>query len=377
MAKKGRRSDYRPVGNPASAGLLPARLKEGLNEAEDLMAGKTWTEARELLESLNARHPRNADVLGELVNVNYELHDNLGYQAACEQMVQVTPDDPDVAYGLGGAYMTNMLPVLALRQFERCLARFPDYERAAETREIVAELKSHTADYLEDLKGFFRGDGGDNMEGMALAEQHERMRSTLNQGHPAQTRAEAERLLSRWPAFTPALNNLSLAYFLEGQGEQAIAAAQRALGLDAQNCHALSNMVRYLCVMGRFEEARPVGERLKAAPVKLSDHWNKKAETFSFLGDDEAVLETFAEAQRSKHVLPVDNAMLHHYAAVVELRREQETLARDYWKKALSLSPGLVLASDNLDDLRKPIGQRHAPWAFSLRDWGAARWLRN
>ena len=81
MAKKGRRSDYRPAGNPASTGPLPARLEEGLYEVESLMTRKKWTEARELLESLNARYPRNADVLADLVNVNYELHDKLGYQA--------------------------------------------------------------------------------------------------------------------------------------------------------------------------------------------------------------------------------------------------------------------------------------------------------
>jgi tetratricopeptide (TPR) repeat protein len=54
---------------------------------------------------------------------------------------------------------------------------------------------------------------------------------------------------------------------------------------------------------------------------------------------------------------------------VAELRLGHEAEARRHWRQALKLNPGLDLARENLDDLGKPIGERHAPWAFAFGNW--------
>ncbi|MEW5718354.1 MAG: tetratricopeptide repeat protein [Chloroflexota bacterium] len=180
----------------------------------------------------------------------------------------------------------------------------------------------------------------------------------------------AEELLKRHPTFVPALNNISQSYFAEGQIAQAIAMAERVIALDADNFHALANLARYWCLQGQIEQARLHAERLKQVKSSKMDVAMKKAEALSVLGDDQAVLNTFQEAERAGDLaVPPTNAFLYHLAAVAEMRLGHEDRARQCWKNALNAVPGFDLARKNLDDLRKPIGERHAPWAFDLGNW--------
>jgi hypothetical protein len=79
------------------------QLVKGLEEAVGLIERGKALEARELLESLDKRYPNQPDVLGLLVNANYDLQDTASYQYACERLLRVTPNDLDVAIGLAGA----------------------------------------------------------------------------------------------------------------------------------------------------------------------------------------------------------------------------------------------------------------------------------
>src|SRR5205085_10342975 len=110
----------------------------------------------------------------------------------------------------------------------------------------------------------------------------------------------------------------------------------------------------------------------------LEDLSAKKAEAFSYLGDDEAVMEAFREADLSApdQPLPAD-ALPYHLAAVASLRLGDEPQARRYWKQAQQCDPSMILAQDNLDDLAKPVGERHAPWAFGFPQWVPHQALRD
>lgn len=361
MSKKGRRSDYHPGPGPALMNSIPRRLADGLDQATELMSDQRWLEAQELLLSLDRQYPNHPDVVGMLVNLNFELKDMFGYQAACERLVRLLPNDRDAAISLAAAYLNNALPMLALRQFRQFLTRFPDDEYAADARASVAELEVHTNEILTNL-GVSLGD-------IDLVVQHEEVQSLLNQTRYPEARKTAERLLARWPAFVPALNNLSLVHYSEDNIEQAIATAQRALAISPDNVHALSNLVHYDLVNGRIEDAQQMGERLKSVPADNVDTWFKQAEAFGFLGDDQAIVDLFVRAQRAHALDTPASAMLYHLAAVAELRLGREHHARQYWKNALALSPGLLVAQENLENAKAPIGERFAPWPFDMRYW--------
>jgi tetratricopeptide (TPR) repeat protein len=351
------------VRRPANVARPPLPLLSGLDEADELMRRKKWVEARSRLEALDQRYPGYPEVLGPLVNVNYELKDMKGYQRACERLLPLEPDDPDVTIGLAGAYMLNVRPSLALRTFRRFLERFPDDPRAPDARKTVAELEPTIAELLAQA-------GLSGAEGFELGELHEEIQSALDQHDYPQVRKLAEQLLKRKPDFAPALNNLSQSYLLEGKLDQAITTAQRVLAFDPGNIHALANLVVYHCRLGQPDEAGAWAERLKQSDQEGSEKQLKIAEALSFLGDDAGVLEAFDAAERQGKQMPAGaEALLCHLAAVAELRQGREAAARRLWRRALKLSPGMQEARENLDDLSKPVGERHAPWPYLFSNW--------
>src|SRR5262245_59423095 len=83
------------------------RLRDGLAQADALMARRRWVEARELLDELNRTHPQHQEVLGKLVEVAVALDDAHLYQYGCEMLYRLNPHDRDLPYMLTLAYVKN------------------------------------------------------------------------------------------------------------------------------------------------------------------------------------------------------------------------------------------------------------------------------
>lgn len=354
--KKNRRSQPKPTRRAAQS------LEGPLRRVDQLMLGGQLARAREQLEELDRRHPGQEEVLLRLTNVYHDLKDYAAFQAACERLVAVKPSAAFTLM-LAGSYLLNLHPVLALRTFRHFLARWPDHPRVEEARKTVAGLEAD----LQEMLTHLHLTGPDALEAATL---HEEIQALLAQGKYPEARHKAEELLRRRPGFPAALNNISQAYFAEGQLEQAITYAQRTLETDPENVHALSNLTRFLYLSGRVEEAKAYAARLKAAPPKGFDVWTKKAEALSCLGDDQAVLELFEDPERAAGPdKERPSAFFLHLVAVAALRRGREEEARRHWNAALRRQPGFEPARANLDDLRKPVGERHAPWPFPFTSW--------
>jgi len=54
------------------------------------------------------------------------------------------------------------------------------------------------------------------------------------------------------------------------------------------------------------------------------------------------------------------------------MRLDDIKTARKYWRAALKVDPDFELASSNMEDLKKPVGKRQAPWYFSFPYWVTA-----
>jgi tetratricopeptide (TPR) repeat protein len=257
-----------------------------------------------------------------------------------------------------------------LRTFRHYLRRWPDHPRAPEVRQTAAGIEARMNEHLS----LPQLTGADAMECAIL---HEEVQALLARGLYSQARQKAETLLVRRPDFTSAVNNMGNAYLGEGNLEQAVVCALRSLAIDAENIHGLSDLTRYLCLSGRWSEARDWAEKLKATEAKGSDAWAKKAEALSYLGDDDglvALLRQFEEATEEQRGVPP--ALFHHLVAVACQRLGLEEDARREWQQCLRIQPGFSLARDNLDDLGAPIGERHGPWPFSFNYWLTAKLLK-
>jgi tetratricopeptide (TPR) repeat protein len=334
-----------------------------LRKAKALLVRRQWVEARTVLENLSKAHPQQKEVLEYLVEVNYELNDIPGVARSGERLLQVAPNDANIRFTLAAAYLHLMHPLMALKMAREALERNPNHGQAPEMHKLIETLDGKVEDLLVDI-------GLQGESGMELAILHEQGQAYLEQGEYDKAREVEEEVIRQRPDFVSAYNNLSLIKFISGDVDAAIATSQQVLDLELENVHALSNLARFCCLSGRWEEAKSFAQRLKASQAKAWDTWTKKVEGLSYIGDDAGILDIFEQAKNSDDLKSgMTSAMFHHLVAVALARSGQLKQAREEWKQALQRSPGFALAQENLHDLKLPVGQRHAPWSFHLGDW--------
>ncbi|NEO71828.1 tetratricopeptide repeat protein [Moorena sp. SIO3H5] len=338
-------------------------LMPELRKAEALIIKQKWEKAQVVLENLSDNYPHNADVLSHLVNVCYELKDLPAYERACEMLVKVDPKNADAAYGLAGGHYANLHPILALEAFQNAVSRFPNHEKADDAREAIADLDSKVDELLAEMN-LTRSNGWE------IAVLNERAQAYFIQGKYKQAKLANEELLRLRPDFVFSYNNLSLISFTLGDNDKAIAYCQKVLEIQPDNIHALGNLTRYHILNGDMEQAESTCERLINSQAKGWDVWTKKVEALSYFGDDQGILQVFEQAKASGEFSGTSfSGLFSHLVAVALTRQGRIDEARKLWLKTPEGTEGSKLAQANLQDLKKPIGERHAPWAFPLTCW--------
>jgi tetratricopeptide (TPR) repeat protein len=340
-------------------GALP--LIPQLRQAETFMAQGQWLEARYTLNALSLDYPENVDVLLNLIDACYEVKDVPGYTRACEMLLAVQPNNADISYSLAGGYILMQHYLLALQAFRYALNKFPHHERASDATIRVSELEASTEKVVADFQLL-------ENKGLEIAILHERGQLYLEQCEYEKARQAEEAVLNARPNYISAYNNLSLISFVEGKLDEAISTCQKVLNIESNNIHALANLTRFLCSNGQFEEAIQIAERLKASDVKAWGSLTKKVEALSYLGDDDGILQIY-EQVKLEDESKSGSGLFYHLVAVTMARLGRLDEARGLWEKAKTYLTGAHLVQSNLDDLNKPVAQRHAPWAFSFEQW--------
>ena len=335
-----------------------------LKRAADLIERRQWDEALELLEEADRARPGQTDVMLRLMEVYHELDDLDAYCATAQRFVEQHPDSPPVYLALASGYMAAMRPASALLAFRTYVERWPDDPLSAGANQTIAQLEGCLDEVLQGVP--FPA-----TERVELAALHEGMLGSLSAGDYERVIELGQSLLARCPGFVPAMNNLSHAYWKSGQPAEAIRLERSVLASDPENYHALANLARLLLLTGQPEEARTFCERLRVVHSDNPDIWCKKAETLSFFGDDRGVLDAFAESERTGHTerKTPDVALLWHLAAVATAREGNWRAAQDMWRRAIQIQPNLEMAQENLADAKRPVGERHGPWPFGMRNW--------
>lgn len=349
----------KPKGRPTPS----RKLLDQTDKAYDLLEHGKPAEALEILLKLDQTHPDTPEVIANLVNAYYDLKDMQNYEHAIRRLARLEPRDPDLNYGLAGAYLVNGRPALAMRAFQEALRRWPDYPRAAEARKEISRLESVLRKQAISLNL-------SETQAFDLFLQHDQVRYCLAHGEYHRGIQVAEKLLRSFPDFVPALNNLAQLFTVDGEFDQAIKASLRVLDLEPENIHALSNLTRLHFLSGHLEEARALAQRLKSSPADATDRWTKIAEALTFLEDDEGVLSLYDRAKAAKELEPPDvDDIFYHLLAVAAYYLGKEKEARNYWHKALKINPRFDWALENLADLKKPPEERSGAWAYPFENW--------
>jgi tetratricopeptide (TPR) repeat protein len=311
LKKTSRFSQPKGFGTPNLAKTAPLSQ---LRRANSLVVEKQFSAAKTLLQSLNQTYPHDREVLVMMVNVCLDMDDMIGYGKACAQLGQVDPNNAEAAYGLAGAYIANGHPLLAIQALRTAVEKFPNYEKAAQTHQTIAELQPRADEMLAGMNL----EGEDGLKSALL---HEQGQVYMTQGDLDLAEQAEKAALQLRPELISAQNNLSLISWQQGNFDQAIAIAHQVLDQESDNIHALSNLIHFYYLKGEFELAVPLSERLKTSQGKAWDGWTKKAEGLSFLRDDAGVLEIFAAAQAAGEVDDASTSPLFLHLVAVALAR--------------------------------------------------------
>lgn len=357
MSKKNRKPAPQGKGFGTGVQSIPTAIAR----AEQLLARQEFASALQLLKSLKERHPDHPDILETLANAYHDIGDTIRYEQACSELVAVAPNSVNAALGLAGAYLSNFRPALALGAFRSFLENWPDHDRAADARGVVAELESQIDAYLADM-------GLVGPEAISVAAMHEKATSLMEWGKYPEVRALEEQVLSNYPHLDAAHHHIMLSYWFEGNAQRAIELCESFFAQNPENYTALGNLIRFLFLSGNLEAAKQRAEQFKSLNGEKIDFYVKQAESLSYLGDDEGVLATFAAAETAglRDEAP---ALLLHFVAVAQMRLGRQAEAKALWEKALDLSDSFALAYQNLEDLRQVVSDRQGAFAFPLGHW--------
>jgi len=349
---------------PTKSSEVEKRLRHRLVEVDRQMANDELRSAHSNLDDLYRRHPEHPEILSRLLDTSYEIGDHERYQEVCEKLLAILPEDSELTLALAGAFLLNSRPALARRTFLGFLTHWPDHESAAEVKVSLEEIEQYlTKDAAENRLSL--------AEEIRLMEMHERMQSLHYQGRYRQAIRLGEEIRRDFPTYLPVYNNLSQLYWLLDQRAKALQLAVSALEIDESNLHARANLVIYRLLSGEVEMARQEAGLLNISPGSPLPQFQKVIEAFSYLGYDQAVLDTYEMAHQREEdpLMGHGSAAMHHLAGAAYLRLGKEQQARECWDLALQLSPDYDHARANRQDLDKPAHLRHAPWCFRIAQW--------
>ncbi|MEW5987270.1 MAG: tetratricopeptide repeat protein [Chloroflexota bacterium] len=360
MAKsKKRRASNRPTYQPSP------KITSALSKAESLIEDRRYEEAKALLVPLAESHPRSRPVLLALIEICQEQQDWAGFVRYSEQLLPLERgmERASTLNNLVFAHTQLVYPALAWQAAQELVNEYPDHPQVEKFKRLMQTTETFLREHSADLPTVANLPPDEQMELLLL---HDRVRLYTASGQAEKAIAAAESLLAKAPDFIPGLNNLSLAYFTVGRVDQAIATAQRVLALVPDNFHALGNLTRYHFLTARFETAGDYAARLQRLIDGPSDLETKQAEALAFLGDDRGVRAVYERARkRTAELEPV----LLHLAAAAHYRLGDEKTAWRLWREAVKREPTLSLAQENLADQRRPVGERDAPWYWSMHYW--------
>jgi tetratricopeptide (TPR) repeat protein len=362
MSKKSKRRSPR----------LPNRKEyRKLESIDELVSDGDWAEAGSQLREFTRANPNIVagwDLMLEYATVSGS--DHLAWQAATN-LIELEPE-VDLHYynaAVSSAQMGSIFSTLHYAQ--TYLERFPDGPMRSKVQEIyeVASSESRRLRQEDEMAKL-----APDTEALMLFEQGQML---VSMGNYAEGRRVSQMAAEKLPGAPAPLNNVSLAYAVEGDLERALDTTRQILESHPDNLHACCNLIQYLIRLGRDAEAQPVLDRLRLESPVNPDHWGKLLEAFAFAGDDAAIIEIYERARsalkKEKMGLP---PLALHLAAVAHARTGKEREARRLWKDALSAQPGLELARENLRDLDLPAGQRNGPWYFPFSQWVSESWIK-
>jgi tetratricopeptide (TPR) repeat protein len=344
-------------------GMKQVDLTAELRRIDRLLLTGDTQQAYHLVRHLCQRYPHQLEPQQIWASIAMELDDITGYGQACAQLMQLQPKNANHFYGFAASLMNGSHAILTWQMFQRAIALDPNHSMAAQAQASIVVLEKVLDEIVAPIEL-------PRDEAIAMMSIHEWAQIYLVWGEYDKCREFELTVLELQPDLMPALNNLSLVAFMQGDLPEAISQSEKVLTIEPENIHALSNLVRYHILSGDRDRAQTFADRLIASQVDAWNPWTKKFEGLSYIGDDAAIVKLWKKLKRQKKTDEVNTGMGLHLVAVALARQGETEPARKLWQQALAMEPGAMpLVQTNLHNLDKPVGERHQAWPFTVDAW--------
>lgn len=148
-------------------------------------------------------------------------------------------------------------------------------------------------DFVEQNEPFFEGE---DSEVFLLQEQ---ARGLMEAGEFKKAIALLEAIVTDYPEYWAAYNNLALAYFYVGKAKDAHEILQDVLTANKGNLHALCNLAVFYYYEKKEEDLEALLELLTKIKPYLVEHRYKLGATFALVGKHEEAFPLFRQLQKS------------------------------------------------------------------------------
>ena len=238
---------------------------------------------------------------------------------------KIDPDDPEIVFFLAevNAHIGNFMD--ANRFAKRYLEMNINGEYTEDAMEIV--------DFTEQEDVISLQMDAPSSEALFLQEKSRRL---MEQGKFPEAVELLEDIITQYPDFWAAFNNLALAYFYIGEEEQAKALLHEVLRENRGNIHALCNLAVIYYYEKNQEELEEITEFLSKINPYFVEHRYKLGATFALIGKYEQAFKWLRSLQRKGFEGdPGFYFWLSHSAHF----SGHEEIAKNAWKTLLKLDP--------------------------------------
>ncbi|QID16715.1 PEP-CTERM system TPR-repeat protein PrsT [Nitrogeniibacter mangrovi] len=220
--------------------MLGALAHHGLESRE---------KAKEYLDTLLRRFPRNLGARKLLAAIYLDENDNARALSTVEPVLEAQPNDPQANLLAGRAHLGYRHFIQARELLTRAVKYLDKGPQALFALGLSQLGMGDTAVAIDNLEKAAAADPGDVSIGTALITVY------MQRGATTKALAHAEALVAKAPKSLPALNLLGSVRAAAGQPDKAAKVFEQALAQDPKFAPALLNLVRVEVELGRVDGA--------------------------------------------------------------------------------------------------------------------------
>lgn len=340
--------------------IPPREVRNALMEANELMQDGRLDEAERVLISEQRLRRNSPELLEALIDLYQRTKNHVHLAETARRLVQLQPHDPEAQLMMAQGFMFCGRVAMAMIAYREFLEKWPDHKYVSKALGAIAILGPELE---RNLAAFELTES--ELDLMAL---HDRILQRISVSEFDDAIAHAKELLAVKPRLVSARNNLTLALFQTGELQEAIQTVRETLQIFPDNRFAEASLGRMLFLSGQFAEAHEIARHISDFPADQQDAVAIQAEFLGLIGYDEEILRVVQHAENIPSMSPECRGVLNHYKAFALKRLGRDQEAIDCWKLSLKDYPQMVLAKENLAELKSGV-HCHAPWPDHFGKW--------